>query len=205
MLSDLADPDRRFALTHVASNRRAAAHAIWAFDEALGQIVAATRDPFVGQMRLTWWHEAVSTLGQGGRRGQPILDALADERDVDPVTLARVVEGWEALLEPLPFGDDVLLAYARGRGGAVFSQMAALCGGATGGAAGEGWALVDFAKRCSDAATAARAWSLAAERLAVLPAGMARPLRSLTRLAKTDASVQGQAGRTRWRLLRATW
>lgn len=205
MLPDLVDPDRRFALLHVPLADRLAVHAIWAFDETLGRIVAGTRDAFVGQMRLTWWHEAVTTLKPGERRGEPILDTLAGQETIDAAALGRIVEGWEALIDPLPFDANTLLGFAAGRGGGVFDRTASILGGAPALQAGEGWALADFAKRCSDPGTAARAWSLARDRLAALPATVPRSLRILARLARADAAVEGQAARTRWRLLRATW
>lgn len=205
MLPDIADPDRHFALLHVANAYRPRVHAVWALDETLGRIVAGTRDPFVGQMRLTWWYQALSTLEQRATRGQPILDALAGQPGVDPAGLAAMVEGWEALLDPLPLSDDALLTYARGRGGVMFDVLASMTGGVRPVRAGEGWAIADFAKRCSDAGTAGRAWSLAEERLASLPAGIARPLRILARLAQADARARGRVERTRWRLFRTTW
>lgn len=205
MLPDLVDPDRRFALLHVPLANRLAVHAVWAFDETLGRIVAGTRDAFVGQMRLTWWHEAVTTLKPGKRRGEPVLDALAGQETIDTAILGRIVEGWEALLDPLPLDADALLEYAARRGGGVFDYVAGISGGTLVPAVGQGWALIDFAKRCSDPATAACAWSLAGERLRASPAGLARPLRILARLARADSEAQGQAARTRWRLLRATW
>lgn len=211
MIPELVDPDRHFAVRY-AAGARTAVEAIWAFDEMLGQIVAGARDPLVGQMRLTWWHEAVSTLRPGMRHGQPILDALASEPVIGPViepaSLAAMVEGWEALLEPLPLGDEVLSTYAVGRGGTLFDLTTAAAGLAsarTTTAAGEGWALVDFAKRCSDPRTAARAWSLGRDRLQVVPRGLTRPLRILARLARADAQLGPQAERTRWALLRAAW
>ena len=203
MLPAIVDPDRRFALLHVSKRAREAVHALWALDETLGQIVAGTRDLFVGQMRLTWWHEALTTLEPGARRGQPVLDALADVDSLDGSTLATLVEGWEALLEPLPLTADTLETFAAGRGRALFDATTLVAGGGTPSAAGEGWALVDFARKCSDDETAARAWSLAAPRLASIHGDLGRPLLVLARLAHADAEARRHVPRTAWRLLRA--
>lgn len=203
MLPAIVDPDRRFALLHVSKRAREAVHALWALDETLGQIVAGTRDLFVGQMRLTWWHEALTTLEPGARRGQPVLDALASTKTLNCTALARLVEGWEALLEPLPLIDDALLDHAVRRGATLFAQVATAVGGGQAPQQGEAWALADLAKRCSDVATADRAWALAQARAGPLPTGLARPLRILARLARADIERRGHADRTAWTMLKA--
>lgn len=205
MLPDLVDPDRQFALLHVAPGDRAAVAAVWALDETLGAIVARARDLFVGQMRLSWWREALSTMGEASvPRGQPILDALAATR-VDASRLTAIVEGWEALLDPLPLPDDALLTYAAARGATIFEQIARITSDSPANTAGEGWALADFARRCSDVDTAARAWTMASARLTPLPRALPRALRILARLAQADVAARGLTRRTRWRLLRAAW
>lgn len=205
MLPDLVDPDRQFALLHVAPDDRAAVAAVWALDETLGTIVARARDLLVGQMRLTWWHEALATAEDEAPRGQPILDALAGGPLLGASRLTPIVEGWEALLNPLPLPDHALLTYAAGRGATVFTAIAQLTDARVANEVGEGWALADFARRCSDPDTAARAWALAAARVATIPRDVPRPLRILARLAKADAAERRLVDRTRWRLLRAAW
>ena len=64
----LSDPDRSFALDHVPTAQRDGVAALWALDEHLGQLVASTTQPPLGQMRLLWWREALET----GARGQPL-------------------------------------------------------------------------------------------------------------------------------------
>ena len=203
MLPEIADPDRQFAARYVPRAHLASVQAVWSFDEVLGQTVAGARDLFVGQMRLTWWHDAVSTPRAGRRH--PVLDALS-AAGVKPRSLAAMVEGWEVLLEPLPLGEAVLSTYATARGGTLFGLTASLLGVAPiTAAAGEGWALADFSRRCSDRDTAARAWSLARERLTARPPGLPRPLRILARLARADALLGAPVERTGWRMLRAAW
>lgn len=202
---EIVNQDLRFALLHAAPPARDAMAAVLALDETLGAIVAHTRDLFVGQLRLTWWHEALSTLQPSEHRGQPILDALAASRQVEPLRLLPIVEGWEALLDPLPLPDAALLAYATGRGATLFDAISRLSCGVTASSAGEVWALAEFANRCSDADTVSRAWSIAAARPMSLPAGLPRPLRILARLAHADVVARARVERTRWRLLRAAW
>ena len=111
---ELTDPDRAFALGHVPKGQRAAVAALWALDEQLGQIVASTTQPMVGQMRLLWWREALNS----GVSGHPLLEELTSVRacGVDADALGKVIDGWEELLEPLPLSEAQLTAFAAQRG-----------------------------------------------------------------------------------------
>lgn len=203
------DPDRSFALTHVPTAARDAVSAVWELDARLGTFVATTTQPLVGQMRLTWWYQALSGLEQGVSSPDPLLDALANTVACTvadaPQALALLVEGWEALLDPMPLSNEALDAHATKRGeqlfaisGQLMGSTDVICG------AGEGWALTDFALRCSDAPTATRAFAMARERfdggaISALP----RSLRSLARLACADAKAETRRKRTLLRLLTA--
>lgn len=208
-MTDTLDPDRAFALTHVPPGAKPAVEALFALDVRLGAIVATTTQPMVGQMRMTWWHEALSGLNAGDERGEPVLDALAasvvGKAGIDGTMLARLVEGWEVLLDPLPLDDDTLATYADARGGALFALVARAVGQHTDGAAGAGWALADFAWRCSDADTAMRARRMAGERLGDTRqvGALPRSLRILARLARADVANGAPLPRTFWRLLTA--
>lgn len=187
----LADRERVLALSHVHLAVRPAVAAIWQLDEMLGRIVATTTEPIIGQMRLTWWHERLCALNTGERAAEPILGKLVADvlpHDVKGTDLAVLIDGWEVLLEPLPLNDQTLTIYAGKRGGALFETTATLLGGATSGlsGAGEGWALMDFALKCTDPVTAGRAVAMANERLRHIPP-MRRPLRILARLARAKA------------------
>lgn len=201
--------DQAFALTHIRVPERSAVAALWRLDVTLGRIVATTTQPMVGQMRLTWWHEALSSLTPETAPAQPELSALATHvlgcDGIAAIDLAAIVEGWEALLEPLPLGDAVLTDYAERRGGRLFALTARVLGVASDDDAGVGWALVDFGLRCSDRATASRALLLARDRfegstLSQLP----RPLRILARLVEGDVRAGRRRPRTLWRLLRSS-
>lgn len=125
----------------------------------------------IAQMRLTWWFEALERLDREPPPAEPTLRALADDvlpRGVTGVSLAAMIDGWEAIGGDEPLGDEALLLFATARGGRLFAAMAAVCGAedAQVRAAGEGWALVDLAGNLSDADAAARARTLAAAKLA---------------------------------------
>lgn len=176
--------------------------ALWALDEQLGAIVATTTQPMVGQMRLTWWYDALIA----GSGGTPVLDALTEPTLAQSITrreLATFVEGWEHLLDPLPLDAAALTSYANARGDGLFAMTGRLLGHEVEPGPGAGWALADFAGRCSDRTTADRAFALARS----IPPGcspLPRALRILARLARDDANAGARLPRTRFRLFRAS-
>ena len=180
----IADPERALTLAYAPPGVRPALSALWRLDEQLGAIVARTESPAVGQMRLTWWHDALRSL-RTSRPVDPVLLALADAPAIDPASLLPLIDGWEALLEPLPLGDAALRDYAGGRGGTLFRVASGLLGGDAPAAedAGKCWAMVDLAFRVSDRTTAARALALAG---ACRPGRLPKPLAILAALARRD-------------------
>jgi phytoene synthase len=185
----LTDVERNLALGYVPVSRRAAVAALWQLDERLGRIVASTTEPMIGQMRLTWWHEHLCALDDGEQAGEPILRKMAEDvliHDVKGEDLAGLIEGWEALLEPLPLSEAILTTYAEKRGGALFRMSGRLLANDVSERAGEGWALVDFAAHCSDTVTAERALRMAKECLSKV-SNVPKPLRILARLARAKA------------------
>lgn len=195
-------PERALALAAAPQSRRAGVAALFALDDRLGTILRTTREPLVGQMRLTWWHGALSELGKGPIPAEPVLTALVAEVLPHGVTgerLATQIDGWEALLEDLD--EAAMLRFAALRGGGMFAAAATLLGAEDEavGRAGEGWALADLAGNLSDRAAADRARRLAGERLTGLfsprwsRAG--RPLGVLSLLAEADLSGRSGAAR----------
>lgn len=198
----LSDPDRSFALDHVPTAQRDGVAALWALDEHLGQLVASTTQPPLGQMRLLWWREALET----GARGHPVLEAMTSLRTagIDARALGIVIDGWEELLEPLPLDDDQLARYAAFRGGQLFALSARLLMGVCPESSGAAWALADFGLRCSDPETSARALEMARVHLSAADLQKTpRPLRILVRLVRNDIVAGRRTARTPWRLLRS--
>lgn len=171
-LTDLnqADAPRRLAISYAPTSARAGLQALLALDDLLGRILRTTREPMVGQMRLTWWFEALERLDRDPPPAEPVLQALAAEilpRGVRGADLAGMIDGWEAILGDEPLGETGLLTFARERGGRLFRAAAVVCGATDeqAEAAGEGWALVDLAENLSDRGAATRALDLARLRL----------------------------------------
>lgn len=179
------DREVALALAYTPVRVRMQLTALWAFDARLAAILKTTRDPLVGQMRLTWWHEAIANPGT--HRGEPVLEAIA-KAGLETPGLQRIVTGWEALLDG---EDDAAIAdYAAGRGGGIFTIAARhLRADDAVSEAGAGWALVDLARHHSRPEVGRRALALAAENLAAAPrrwSKPARPLGMLTKLARRD-------------------
>lgn len=195
----LGDPDRAFAVTHVPTAARDAMSTLWQLDEQLGQIVASTTEPMIGQMRLLWWREAL----ESGAAGHPVLDDVTSwlVPRIARADLAAMVDGWDELLEPLPLAVDGLERYARHRGGRLFTLSGTLLGQVVDPEVGCRWALADFACRCSDPVTAARAFDLAVLQSAS-PRRLPRPLRIMARLADADIAARRRVPRSVWRMLR---
>lgn len=190
-----SDPERTLALSYARSHR-AAAEALFALDDALADVVRTTSDPMVGQLRLTWWHEALGRLDTAPPPAERVLQALA--RSVLPLgvtgtMLAPMIEGWEELVAPDPIGDDMLVRYAHRRGATLFSALARVLGVTAddpAGVAGEGWALVDLAWNVRSRDDAVSALALARPRLGAATAARwsraGRPLGALAHLARLD-------------------
>ena len=128
--------------------------ALFALDDTLGRILRTTREPLVGQMRLTWWHGALCALDTAPPPAQPVLQALAADvlpRGVSGATLARMIDGWEALLAE-PLDGPALSRHAIFRGAGLFEAAAML--GATDrriACFGRGWAYADICANVRDA------------------------------------------------------
>jgi phytoene synthase len=195
--------ERALALGYTPVRWRPALDALFLLDRRLGDIVRSTREPIVGQMRLTWWHDALGRLDAGAPApAEPVLTALADAvlpHGVDGGELAVMIDGWEALLDGSPTDAATLTDHARARGATLFTLAGRLvgAGGEPLAAAGEGWALADLAANLSDPAATALARLLAAARLdAIVRTRWSRPVRglgALALLAQMDVAAEPRA------------
>lgn len=213
-MTDVTDPERALALSYAPLGARAALAALFALDETLGQILRTTREPLVGQMRLTWWHEALCALDTAPPPAQPVLQALAAEvlpRGVRGARLAELIDGWEVLLEADPIGEADVIAHGERRGTALFAAAGSILGCPSTdrvAAAGAGWALADLATHVRDAQVAARAATLAQGKLDEAMAGRwsraGRPLGALALSARMDLSGKAPPAAPR-RVARLAW
>ncbi|MFS0736270.1 squalene/phytoene synthase family protein [Sphingomonas sp. 1P06PA] len=208
----LDDPERALVLAYVPAEVRPALTTLWRLDERLGRVLRTTSEPRIGQIRLAWWREALNRLDVAPPPAEPLLAEVAATvlvRGIAGSALADLADGWVPLLAS-PVDDEALALHAVERGGRLFALAQTLLGIDDDPAvdrAGEGWALVDLARRSDDPALASRALAMARQRLAGKrrwrPAE--RPLGMLAVLAARDAqrgvSRQGSPGR----LARMLW
>lgn len=209
-----ADPERALALNYADARRRVALAALLALDDVLAQTLRTTREPLVGQMRLTWWFDALAALDRAPPPAQPVLQALASEvlpLGVTGARLAGMIDGWEVLLDPEALDRARLEAYAAQRGALLFDLAGRVLGTSEHdplAEAGSGWALADLAAHARDADEAKLARQLAA---AALGDAMARhwsragrPLGALALAARMDldgAPPVGRVARLAWHRL----
>ena len=168
----------------------------------------------ISRIKLAWWREALERLDRAPAPAEPVLRGLADHvlpAGVEGAELAEMEEGWAILASPETLGPDLLTAYARARGAALFRITAGLLGDSQAevGPAGEAWALVDLARHCATEADSDVALAAARERS--LPGrwpSRLRPLGMLAVLAARDLEpgrppweARGAPGRM-WRMLR---
>jgi phytoene synthase len=182
------DVETALSLAYAPASARPALTALWRLDETLAAIVQSTTEPMIGQMRLTWWQDALLALADAPPPAEPVLSDIAHvipHLGGAPERLVPLIDGWEVLLDPLPWDDAQLASYAQGRGETLFTCAATLLVGDRAGvaAAGRGWALVDLAFRCSDRSMARRAIALADRALADAPRHWPGRLRSLGMLS----------------------
>ena len=215
--SRLADPERQLALAYARSGVRPAIEALWLLDERMGAIVAAAREPMIGQMRFIWWRDALTALDDPGRAipAEPLLERLAGIcalHGVSGADLARLEAGWAALLEGEAPDDAAISDHGRCRGGGLFAMSATILGATGEGveAAGEAWALTDLGHRLRAVDRRALARARAGIRLSGLKIGRwpraLRPLGILAVLARRDAALPAEQQRRQGspaRILRA--
>lgn len=136
-------------------------HLLWVLDARLAALVRSTSEPMIGQIRLTWWSEALGDETGVKGRGEPLIDALRAIDAAPPSGLGRWLDGWEALI-----GEIDLHAYAQGRGGGLFRALAGedeIPGWLD--RAAMVWALWDLSGHVEDAALADRAIAMARQHL----------------------------------------
>lgn len=158
---------------------------LWALDARLARLAVTTSEPMIGQIRLAWWHDALSDESGVKGRGEPLVDALRAADALPPAGLSAWLDGWEAMIGDIDFD-----AYASGRGGGLFHSLAgerevpaSLI------QAGTAWALWDLSGHVSDPALAAEAINRArGQLLAEAPNWPAawRPMRIAYGVARYD-------------------
>jgi len=144
------DPDRWLSSRFVADpGRREDVVALYAFDHELARAPAVASNSLLGEIRLTWWREALDEIFESRPvRHHPAAQALAQavgRRGLARDLLEGMVEARYRELDPAPMGETEALDWARGSGGAAARLAVWVLDPATDAglaeAAGAAWAL----------------------------------------------------------------
>ena len=150
------DPDRWLSSRFIGDlEARADVMALYAFDHELARAPRVASNALLGEMRLTWWREAVEEIFEGRPvRHHPAAQALArsvERRGVAREALETLIDARYRELDPAPMAEAELLDWARDTGGLVAQLAAQMLDPATEAkmalAGGSAWAL---GKRLAD-------------------------------------------------------
>ena len=129
-----SDPDRWLASRFIADPaQRADVIALYAFDHVLARVPFQVSEPLMGEIRLTWWGEALDEIFEGRTvRSHPAalgLAAAVRGRGLDRAPLDALIEARMGDLEPQPFADEAAaVAYADMTAGALMQSAARALG-----------------------------------------------------------------------------
>ncbi|MET3435924.1 squalene/phytoene synthase family protein [Sphingomonas sp. 1185] len=146
--------EQALAVGYAPASARDGFAALLDLDHQLASILQSTTDPMIGQMRLTWWYEALEKLDREPAPAHPVLQRLAATvlpGGVRGADLAPMIEAWEALLDDgEPLDDERVALHASARGGLLFASIGRLLGGEGWEPLGIAWAKADLAGHISD-------------------------------------------------------
>ena len=123
------DPDRWLSSRFIGQpGPRADVIALYAFDHELARAPRVASNALLGEMRLTWWREALEEIfGRRPVRQHPTARALADvvaRHDLKREALETLIDARYRELDPAPMTEAEALDWARDTGGLV-AQLAA--------------------------------------------------------------------------------
>lgn len=184
--------EQALAVGYAPASARDGFAALLDLDHQLASILQSTTEPMIGQMRLTWWFEALEKLDREPAPAHPVLQRLASSvlpGGVRGADLAPMIEGWEALLDDGESLDDVRVGrHAEARGGVLFAFIGQLLRQAGMAPLGTAWARADLAQHVSDHGVRAQITGVALLELDTVLAGKspkaARGLSGLAVLAR---------------------
>jgi len=123
------DPDRWLSSRFIGqAGPRADVIALYAFDHELARAPRATSNALLGEMRLTWWREALEEVFEGRPvRQHPTALALAEavaRHALPREVLETMIDARYRELDPAPMTEAEVLDWARDTGG-LAAQLAA--------------------------------------------------------------------------------
>ncbi|WP_411287565.1 squalene/phytoene synthase family protein [Phenylobacterium sp.] len=144
------DPDRWLSSRFIGdAQARADVVALYAYDHELARAPKVASNPLMGEIRLTWWREALDEIfSDRPVRHHPTAQALAfvvGRRDLPRAPLEAMIDARYRELDPAPLSETEALDWSRDTGGLAAELAAAILDPATDArlalAAGSAWAL----------------------------------------------------------------
>jgi phytoene synthase len=122
------DPDRWLSSRFIAAtDARADVIALYAYDHELARAPKVTSNALLGEIRLTWWREALDEVFAGGPvRRHPTAQALAEavgRHGLPREPLEAMIDARYRELDPTPLTEAEVLDWARDTGG-LCAQLA---------------------------------------------------------------------------------
>jgi phytoene synthase len=122
------DPDRWLSSRFIGlPEARADVVAIYAFDNELARAPRVASNALLGEVRLTWWREALDEIFEGGAvRQHPTAQALlraVERRGLKREALETMIDARYRELDPAPMAEAEALDWARDTGG-LSAQLA---------------------------------------------------------------------------------
>lgn len=145
------DPDRWLSSRFIAdADQRADVIAVYAYDHELARAPRVASNSLLGEIRLTWWREALDEIFEGRPvRRHPTAQALAAavaRRGLARAPLEAMIDARYRELDAQPMTEAETLEWARETAGRAAEAVAA---------------VLDPAARPGEALDAAAAWALA--------------------------------------------
>lgn len=122
------EPDRYLAALLAPRHARSGLIALAAFCGEVARIPLAVGEPMIGDIRLQWWHDALSKARAGAATGSPVADALwrAIERHELPEALfLSILDARSRELDPEPLADEPALERVLGDSEGAAFRLAA--------------------------------------------------------------------------------
>jgi 15-cis-phytoene synthase len=97
--------DRDLVRLYWPAELRPAFDALFAIDDAMGDVVARASEPALAAIKLAWWRERLEELDDGAVPAEPRLRAAAEQllpRGISGGDLSQLEEGWRGLLYDPP-------------------------------------------------------------------------------------------------------
>lgn len=127
------DKDRYLASLFAPADARPALFSLYAFDLETARVAMRVREPLAGEIRLQWWHDALTGQIPDQTAGNPVAAAFLEtmqQRGLPLDQVLAVIEARRTRLYEEPLAAlDVLGDFSRKTAGSVFSLAARILNG----------------------------------------------------------------------------